>query len=325
MVKGILRPRPPRSLLGGHEHDGAADEEEQILEEDVVNQVEEAAGETEAGVTALGKGVSTNGNGKNHVAYLTDGRVNEDQLDMVSTHGLPGSQHNGNAANPHDEVGLDDIVESRSSLTEDKEQLAEADDGALQEHGGDVTGNRRGSDRRVHLPVNPDGELGGFHDEADGEQSEAGAQGTALRENASELGSGEHGHGSAAADDAHTDKDEACAGNIEQEVFEGLTDRDPVTFMGEGHIQGPGAHDFPEHEEAEQSLAGSHADKTAAHGREDAVETPLGVALFHVADGVGHIEGAKSRHNDGEGVGQVVKVMSVGNHENAGDGEDSHA
>ena len=45
----------PQVVLGGHEHDGAADEEEQILEEDVVNQVEEAAGETEAGVTALGR------------------------------------------------------------------------------------------------------------------------------------------------------------------------------------------------------------------------------------------------------------------------------
>lgn len=75
MVKGILRPSAeiPQVILGGHEHDGAADEEEQVLEEDVVNQVEKTAGEAEAGVTALGQGVSTNGNGKNHVAYLTDG------------------------------------------------------------------------------------------------------------------------------------------------------------------------------------------------------------------------------------------------------------
>ena len=136
-----------------HAHDGAADEEEQVLEEDVVDEVEQAAGEAERLLGAGGERVAADRHGEDHVAYLAHGRVDEDELHVVGAHGLPGRKHDGDAADPHDEAGLAHAVEGGGAGAEDEEELAQADDGALQEHRGDVAGHRRGRHGGMHLPV----------------------------------------------------------------------------------------------------------------------------------------------------------------------------
>ena len=47
--------------------------------------------------------------------------------------------------------------------------------------------------------------------------------------------------------------------------------------MGQSHVQAPGAHDFPEKEEAQEVLAGGHTDQAAAHAGKGTEETPLRV------------------------------------------------
>ena len=159
----------------------------------------------------------------------------------------------------------------------------------------------------MHLPVDAEGQLGGLHDEADGQQGGAAPDHPAGQQE--ELGQVLHGPGGEGCGRAeHTDahKDEAGAQHVEEEVLEGFAQRCLVAFVGDGHVERPRAHDLPEQEELEEVGAGGHAHQTAAHGGEGAVEAPLGVAVGHVALGVEDVQGADERHDEGEAVAQGI-------------------
>ena len=111
---------------------------------------------------------------------------------------------------------------------------------------------------------------------------------------------------------------------VEHKVFEGLTHGEVVAFVGQSHVQAPGAHDFPEQEEAEQILAGSHTNQTATHTGKGAVETPLRVRMFHIADGVGHIDGADDGHEQGKAEGEHVHVAAKQQYEQGREQKNRH-
>lgn len=75
------------------EHDRAADQKEQVFEEDVVDHVQHAARVTQG---------AARGHGQHHVAQLAHRGVDEHELDATGAQGLQRRHDDGNAAYPHD-------------------------------------------------------------------------------------------------------------------------------------------------------------------------------------------------------------------------------
>ena len=95
--------------------------------------------------------------------------------------------------------------------------------------------------------------------------------------------------------------------------------------MGNGQVQRPRAHDFPEQEEAQHVLACRHANQTAAHGGKGAVEAPLAVAVFHVAKSVGHVDRTQHWYQQGKAERKRIKVAAKQHNQQRGEQQHTHA
>ena len=200
------------------EHHSPADQEEQVFEEDVVDQVQHAA--------RVAQGPAR-GHGQHHVAQLAHGGVDEDQLDAVGPQGLHGGHDDGDAADPHDDQAdhalFEAVQDARQGKTpaQQHEELDQADDGALQQHRGYVAGHRRGGQGRVHLPVNAEGQLGGLHHKAHGQQGHA-QPGRARGQVGHKPGQQAGVEGREGPEHAEAHKEEARAQKVEEKVLEGF-------------------------------------------------------------------------------------------------------
>ena len=95
--------------------------------------------------------------------------------------------------------------------------------------------------------------------------------------------------------------------------------------MGDGHVQAPGTHDFPEQEETQQILAGRHADEPAAHAGEGAVKAPLVLAVLHIAHSIGHVHRAQQGNDQREAEGKRIQLPPEEQHQKGRQQQHSHA
>ena len=229
------------------EHDRAADQKEQVFEEDVVDHVQHAARVTQG---------AARGHGQHHVAQLAHRGVDEHELDATGAQGLQRRHDDGNAAYPHDH-GADGALRKAGkqpgqgkAAAQQHEELDQAEDGALQQHGGNVAGNGRGREGRVHLPVNAEGQLRRLEHKTRCQQGHAQSNGERRQVgHVARKQAGVERRGRAQHAEAYEQK--ARAEDVEAEVFEGLAQRGFVPFVGDGQVERPGAHNFPEQEEAQ--------------------------------------------------------------------------
>ena len=204
-------------------------------QENMVDQVEHAAGIAQS---------SSCRHCQHHVAKLADRRINEDKLEAIGPESLDCGHDNGYAANPHgkgcDDVGARVVYQAGNgeAPANQHEKLDQANDRALQQYRGYVAGNRCWRERRMHLPVNAEGQLGRLHQKANAQKrhAEPGIPWRQPREEAVKRGGIE---GCKGAKHGQADKDEAAAEKVEEEVLEGFTQREAVAFVGYCQIERP--------------------------------------------------------------------------------------
>ena len=198
-----------------------------------------------------------------------------------------------------------ELVEECRAAEQD-EQLQHAPGTALQQHRGDVAGDGRRGERRVHLEVDAHGQHGGLHHEAEEHQHDGGrdSRGGKLHQRRANLGQLEGaGFG---PDQGEPKEQEARANRVEQEVFEGFEPGGLGFLMGDCRPQRPRTHQLPEGEEAEDVLRLGHAEEPGDHHGERREETSLRMTVRKIGGGVQHVECAHTRDQHCEAEGEKI-------------------